>query len=306
MFTAIQETEEFVVNWHVTEACNFRCRYCFSSWKRDSARGELWQDEAQTRSLLEDLFSFFNPANRSNPLRPVLSWRSVRLSLAGGEPTLLGCRLTEIAAQAKALGCGVSLITNGSRPDVIASTLRHLDMIGLSVDSADHETIAAIGRYCPAGTRVSAEDALEIVAQARGIRPDIVVKINTVVSSANVGDDLSGLIARLNPDRWKVMRVLPVLTDALSVDGESFRAFVDRHQAFRQLMTIEDHSDMEGSYVMIDPYGRFFQNCSGTHSYQYSRPIPEVGVAAAFGDVGFRPDSFAARYPKARSGSAAG
>lgn len=297
MPTPISEAEDLVVNWHVTEACNFKCRYCFASWEQNGAKPELWRNQAQTRGLLKALYGFFNNANLSNSLGGGLCWRSLRLSLAGGEPTLLGGSLTDIAAQAKALGFRVSLITNGSRPDVIASTCRYLDMIGLSIDSADQATNAAIGRNCRAGTQIFAGNPMAIIAQARAVRPDIVVKVNTVVSSANAGEDLSGLIAGLHPDRWKVMRMLPVQTDVLAVDAETFRAFVNRHRAFHRLMTVEDHSDMDRSYVMVDPQGRFFQNGAARRGYLYSRPIPEVGVEAAFGDVEFRPDGFAARYP---------
>lgn len=301
----IPNTQELVINWHLSEACNFRCRYCFASWERGHPNAELWRDGVATLNLLESLHGFFDPANVSNPLRSDLHWRSVRLSLAGGEPTLLGGRLTDVAAQAKSLGFLVSLITNGSRPEVIAETAPYLDMIGISLDSADDGINATIGRVCNTGTRVSADEAMEIVAMARGVRPDMLIKVNTVVSAANAGEDLSGLIARLRPDRWKVMRVLPVLTDELAVDAEAFRAFVDRHRCFRGLMTVEDNPDMERSYVMVDPDGRFFQNGTGNRGYRYSPPIPEVGVEAAFGAVGLRPDGFAARYPARQAEGAA-
>jgi radical S-adenosyl methionine domain-containing protein 2 len=293
----IHETEELVINWHLTEACNFRCRYCFASWERGHPSAELWRDISATRVLLEGLRGFFDPANASNPLRSGLRWRSVRLSLAGGEPTLLGSRLTDIAALARSLGLKVSLITNGSRPDVVEATAPHLDMIGISLDSADERTNAAIGRACRTGMRVSADKVMEMVARAREGRPDMIVKVNTVVSAANAGEDMSGLIGSIRPDRWKVMRVLPVLTDALPVDAEAFRAFVDRHRPLRGLMTVEDNADMERSYVMVDPAGRFFQNGTGNRGYRYSRPIPEVGVEAAFAEVPFRSEGFAARYP---------
>lgn len=301
----VPRTEELVINWHLTEACNYRCRYCFASWERGHPNAELWRDGVATLNLLEGLRGFFDPANVLNPLRSGLRWRSVRLSLAGGEPTLLGSRLTEVAAQAKSLGLRVSLITNGSRPNVVAATAPHLDMIGISLDSANDETSATIGRVCKTGTRVSADEAMEIVAMARGVRPDMLIKVNTVVSAANAGEDLSGLIARLRPDRWKVMRVLPVLTDELAVDAEAFRAFVDRHRPFRGLMTVEDNADMERSYVMVDPDGRFFQNGRGRRGYLYSRPIPAVGAEAAFADVGFCPQSFIVRYPTSQAGSMA-
>lgn len=301
----IPNTQELVINWHLSEACNFRCRYCFASWERGHPNAELWRDEVATLNLLESLHVFFKPDNVSNPLRSGLAWNSVRLSLAGGEPTLLGSRLTDIAAQAKSLGLRVSLITNGSRPEVIAATTPYLDMIGISLDSANDETNAVIGRASPSGSKVSAADAMEIVERARAAHPGMVVKVNTVVSAANAGEDLSGLIARLRPDRWKVMRVLPVLTDELAVDAEAFRAFVDRHRCFRGLMTVEDNPDMERSYVMVDPDGRFFQNGTGNRGYRYSPPIPEVGVEAAFGAVGLRPGGFAARYPADQAEGAA-
>ena len=47
---------------------------------------------------------------------------------------------------------------------------------------------------------------------------------------------------------------------------------------------------MTGSYVMVDPAGRFFDNVAGVH--RYSRPINEVGVEAALGEVTVDPDKF--------------
>lgn len=47
---------------------------------------------------------------------------------------------------------------------------------------------------------------------------------------------------------------------------------------------------MRGSYAMVDPAGRFYDNIDGPH--HYSRPLLEVGVDAAWADVGF----FMARF----------
>lgn len=74
------------------------------------------------------------------------------------------------------------------------------------------------------------------------------------------------------------------------------RSFVHRHRALRSLMTVEDNRDMEATYVMVDPYGRFFQNGNGMQGYSYSRPILEVGAPAAFAEMAFRSDGFASRY----------
>jgi radical S-adenosyl methionine domain-containing protein 2 len=42
---------------------------------------------------------------------------------------------------------------------------------------------------------------------------------------------------------------------------------------------------MTGSYLMVDPAGRFFDNVNGRHTY--SRPIIEVGVTEALKDIRF-------------------
>ena len=53
----------------------------------------------------------------------------------------------------------------------------------------------------------------------------------------------------------------------------------------KNLVSQEDNEKMTGSYVMIDPAGRFFQNTQGI--YKYSSPIQEVGVLEALKQVGF-------------------
>jgi radical S-adenosyl methionine domain-containing protein 2 len=50
---------------------------------------------------------------------------------------------------------------------------------------------------------------------------------------------------------------------------------------------------MTGSYVMVDPAGRFFDNTAGAHVY--SRPINEVGVNVALKEVSVDPGKFRLR-----------
>ena len=37
-------TKELVVNWHITEACNYKCDYCFAKW--DSKYGTYYGEKA--------------------------------------------------------------------------------------------------------------------------------------------------------------------------------------------------------------------------------------------------------------------
>ncbi|MDO4232183.1 MAG: hypothetical protein Q4D19_08630 [Lautropia sp.] len=84
---------------------------------------------------------------------------------------------------------------------------------------------------------------------------------------------------------------------------EQFHHFIDQHGAFSAIACVEDNLDMEDSYIMVDPHGRFFQNSNAGAStgYVYSRPILEAGTDAAFSDINFNADRFRSRYTTVRS-----
>jgi radical S-adenosyl methionine domain-containing protein 2 len=292
----ISEIDELVINRHIIEACNFHCHFCYGKWDKPDEETDVYKSGSGTRRLLEALKCLSDPNSLTSPLRSQLRWRCIRLSIAGGEPTLLGERLVSIMADARSLGFCISLITNGSRADVLTRAAQHTDIVAISVDSIDPRTNAVIGRNSNAHS-VCLDDVVALVRNVRAIRPGIIVKINTVVNAANAEEDLSRLIRATNPDRWKVMRMLPIITDQLSIGHDVFRSFIDRHSAFRSLITAEDNSDMAESYIMVDPYGRFFQNALGHAGYPYSRSILEVGAEVAFREINFSPAKFVARYP---------
>lgn len=289
--------DELVINWHITEACNYRCKYCFAAWEGCQNRPELWRNESASRALLDSIHRFFSAQNSTNTLCSHLSWSAVRLSLAGGEPTLLGKKLVRIGSHAKHLGFRLSLITNGSKPDVVSEMAKYIDLLGISIDSEKQDANAFIGRSDGKGQQVSPSDLEKLIAQVRQINPMIRIKLNTVVNAGNADNDLSELITRIRPDRWKIMRMLPSITDALHIDQETFRSFIRRHQNLGPVMSIEDNTDMTQSYLMIDPHGRFFQNEEGRVGYAYSPPILQVGPSRALQYIGFQASKFAARYP---------
>jgi radical S-adenosyl methionine domain-containing protein 2 len=60
---------------------------------------------------------------------------------------------------------------------------------------------------------------------------------------------------------------------------------------------------MLASYLMIDPFGRFFANSDNTKNkiakgadYAYSSPILNVGIMQAFEQIEFNFDRFINRY----------
>jgi thymidylate kinase len=132
----------------------------------------------------------------------------------------------------------------------------------------------------------------------RGIR----IKLNSVITALNWQEDMSALVRRIGPERWKAFQVLRIegendgKVEPLLITAEQFEAFVQRHAhlAAEGLAPVaEDNDAMQGSYVMIDPQGRFFTNELGR--YVISEPILDVGVDAALAQVGWRHDKFIAR-----------
>lgn len=291
---------QLVINWHVTEVCNFRCNYCYAKWDQRDPTRDLIQSQKLTRDLLSEIWEVFAPRNSRNVLRQAIDWKRVRINFAGGEPLVFRENVQFAIREAARLGFDVSIITNGSRLDAKTMTAiaPHLDWLGVSIDATDQITNAAIGRRDGRGVQLdfaSLSDGLEL---GRRVGPNMKVKINTVVCRENHGCNLNGMIDVLRPDKWKVLRALPTVTTSGEVSDEQFAQFIRRHQLHKAIMRVEDNSDMLGSYLMIDPHGRFYQNhaAARTEGYVYSRPILDVGAGSALKDIEFSAAAFARRY----------
>lgn len=297
---ATVDVEQLVINWHVNEACNFGCEYCFAKWSERKSRRDLLKSEDETGALLKELWQHFAPHNSSNPLRKHLNWRRVRINFAGGEPMLNIPALQFAMQTAYDLGFDVSLITNGSKIDRenLSAMAPFLEWLGLSIDANSQGVNREIGRLDRAGRFLDLVALAETISYVRGSIRSMKIKINTVVNKRNYNSDLSSVIAAIKPDKWKVLRVLPMVSEAGKVTDEEFRGFVDRHASFSSIMRIEDNVDMLKTYLMIDPKGRFFQNHSNAreNGYQYSQPILESGAAAALSGHYFSADGFMGRY----------
>lgn len=285
--------DALVVNWHVLEGCNFRCGYCYAKWRHDQR--ETWRNPAATTNLLRELGVYFAPGGEAAASLGI-HWDRLRLTIAGGEPGLLGPRLAAVVSEARSAGFAVSVITNGSRPGVLLPLAPQLEAVGISIDSARGDANRATGRAGRDGTTVTVDAARELVDGLQAHNPDLVLKVNTVVNAANWDENLGPVLQVLRPGRWKIMRVLPVYPTTLAVSDAQFAGFVFKHAAFAGVMTVEDNTDMQHSYVMVDPLGRFFQNAGSGNGYVYSEPILEVGATGAFRQVPFDIRKFASRY----------
>ena len=274
------------VNFHLWKPCNMRCRFCFATFQ------DVGQDVLPRGHL-----------TREGCLSVVDALASAgfeKINFAGGEPTLCPW-LPDLIRRSKALGCTTSVVTNGSRiaPDWLDRVENALDWATLSIDTVDLQKLEELGRTTRAGPPTE-DDYLGVIdlLKKRGIR----LKINTVVTRSNCDDDLSGFIAKACPERWKLLQVLPVggqndeLVDDLVITPEQFAHYVARNRCVEAMgvaVVPENNDLMIGSYVMVDPAGRFFDNTAGSHVY--SRPINEVGVDTALQDVSVDPAKFRLR-----------
>lgn len=193
------------------------------------------------------------------------------------------------------------LVTNGSRLENVIDDLEGtLDWVVLSIDSASERTMVELGRAVQGKTALTPDryaGIAEVVRQA-GMR----LKINTVVTSRNAREDMSSFLSTLRPERWKILRVLPVegqnsgKVEPFLCTGEDFVGFVDRHKHLESVgiaVVPEDNDDMRGSYAMVDPAGRFFDNASG--GYRYSDPILQAGMDSAWSQATFSMHRFLSR-----------
>ncbi|WP_417831834.1 viperin family antiviral radical SAM protein [Terasakiella sp.] len=294
-FSSPHYIDEIVINFHITEACNYRCAYCYAHWSKKGTN-ELWRHPNGVEKLLYELARYFFSSD--NDLRSVLQWKQVRLSFAGGEPTLIP-HLGHYIERAKQLGFEVSLITNGSRlsPDFLVRHGKQISMLGLSIDSIRADTQKRIGRINRQQIGLSINDFQTIADKYRHENSAGKVKVNTVVSHENYREDLSELINRTQPDKWKVLKVLP-FKGFRTLSDNSFQHFLATHQQFSDFMSVENNEDMTNSYLMINPHGHFFQNSDLDQGYDYfeSTSIKDVGVEHALHEIAFDPLKFAKRY----------
>ncbi|CAM9799614.1 unnamed protein product, partial [Heterosigma akashiwo] len=271
--TVSKALPKLTVNYMCLQQCNMKCKYCYSTFKDDPIGKKKGLDTEQALQLINELNSsgLFN-----------------KITFAGGEPFLRGDILSMVR-EAKNLGLLTCVVTNAfaSEGSRFEKTLRYVDQLAVSFDSGLLETRASIGRALKGVSILRNRKYFYALALAREM--GISTKLNTVINAYNWQEDMAPFIETMSPDRWKVFQALPVQGqndehfNQIRVTQEQFNDFCKRHAGLNPV--VENNEMMTGSYVMIDPWGRFFDNSKGRHTY--SRSILEVGVAEALSDVSF-------------------
>jgi len=258
------------VNYHLWEPCNMRCKFCFATFqdvkKQILPKGHLPKNKAIELINLLGKYGF------------------EKITFAGGESTLCPW-LPELIEVAKAHKMTTMLVTNGTKlTDVYLQKLQqNLDWIALSIDSLSDEVNQHSGRAVTGKKVLTESDYLELIHKIKTF--SFGFKINTVVHALNYKEDMTHFINNVKPKRWKVLQVLPVRgqntnkVDPFLISSVRFKKYVNRHREIDVLVP-EYNNDIKGSYVMIDPAGRFFDNVDS--DYKYSKKILDVGVVDAY------------------------
>jgi radical S-adenosyl methionine domain-containing protein 2 len=283
-----QTTKQFIpsVNFHLWEPCNMRCKFCFATFQDVKhsilPKGHLPREQAiQVALQLADI-------------------GFEKITFAGGEPSLCPW-LPELIRTAKEAGMTTMIVTNGSKltDEFLIANKSHLDWIAVSIDSLSPDTNIEIGRAISGRTPLTPDYYMDLMDRIKSYGYGL--KINTVVTSRNFNENLSELIEYAKPKRWKILQALPIQgqndnkIDSLQVTQEQFFHFVETHKMLDGITNIipETNNDMKGSYAMVDPAGRFYDNAKGIHNY--SRPILEVGARIAIQEVNYDFDKFIER-----------
>lgn len=252
-------------NWHLTEVCNYRCRFCF--FHRIGERSATIGDSERILDRLRSL-------------------GIEKINLVGGEP-LLHPHLVDICRNAKDLGFILGVTSNGSliTDELLDRLDGSVDWFGISIDSGNEAVETRLGRGV--GDHVARTKEVCSLLRSRGIR----LKVNSTITSLNWNEDLRPLISELGPERWKVFQFLHIrgqndtFAEELSIRKELFESFRLRNQkitlARGHVPVFESSKDMLGSYLMVSPLGNLIVNTSGTYEIkslttQMKNPDPNI------------------------------
>jgi radical S-adenosyl methionine domain-containing protein 2 len=236
------------VSFHIVKPCNMKCKFCYATFDDMHVGPQMALPDAK------------------EVIRKLINAGVQKITFAGGEP-LLYKHIKEVIVYSKVMGATTSIITNGSllTKKWLTDMRPHLDWVGISVDSLSEITQQRIGRV--------AKDAVQYYELIHDMRMlGYKLKINTVVNAFNWSESMNYFIDWAKPDRWKVFQALRVegqndsQWDEVRVEDWQYQSFIDNHSRQKSLV-VEDNQLMTGSYLLIDPLGRLFENSTGKHTY---------------------------------------
>lgn len=263
-----------------------RCKFCFATFK-DVKQSILPKGHLPREKAIE-------------VVRHLAEIGFEKITFAGGEPTLCPW-LPDLIATAKNAGLTTMIVSNGSKltNSFLQINRQHLDWIAVSIDSLNSEKNIEMGRAILGKDPLHLDYYTSLVDRIK--ENGYGLKLNTVVSSRNFDDDMNDFIRYSAPNRWKLLQVLPMKgqndlnIENFKLTDDQFQYFIDNHKGLEKITRIitESNNEMMGSYAMVDPAGRFFDNTTGEHNY--SKPILEIGARLAIQQMNYDFQKFVSR-----------
>ena len=244
----------FKVNLHITEHCNYRCKYCFAKYDHPDMGFEQW------KIVINNL---------------IHSGMVSAINLAGGEP-LVHPDFVRMIEYIHANGLDTSFISNGTclhkvNPLVAAK----VSCLGISIDSFKPKVSREIGRSFPGGQGLDIESVERTITAWKKYNPKLAVKINTVVSKWNYKENVGESIITLGKkdgwsvDKWKILRAMPFgNVDSYCVSEKEFERFVllNRKVCEEQgHIQVVPESTLEHAYIVVDNSGHLINNTNGVN-----------------------------------------
>lgn len=273
----MDKTKSYKINLHILENCNCTCRHCFAHFNNT----KLIQ-VSDWKRIVDNCISTLNVTE---------------FNIAGGEP-LLYKDLIELVVYIRNKGIKVSIITNGIlMTETWINNYAHLwSTIGFSVDSFDAKNSKALGRTDRCGKVFTKEDLNRNCKLIKKYNPECKIKMNTVVTSINHQEVLSGMPKEI--DRWKIIKMKYYEDENFSnrdllISDQEFDEFVDANleevaeaEALNAYTKSKESNEsfvcnkekngkiviekqVSGSYLIIDANGYLLDN----HEDNVYRPI---------------------------------
>lgn len=173
-----------VVDWMLIGRCNLECPFCYGP--DPTAGNELdWP-------AVEKLARFVT----SRGVQGVV--------IAGGEPTL-SPHVVSLSSLLKSLGLWVAIQTNGTRLSVLRQLASLVDVMAFPIDSVT----SAVDKLMR--TDIRTPKVLEAIDEVRRIRPDLPIKIGTVITHYNVNELplIGSVVDLIGPSVWKMYELRP-------------------------------------------------------------------------------------------------
>lgn len=278
IYSRCKEKRNLVVNYHFYRVCNYKCKFCFHTQKTSDLASEN---------------------NAKKAIRILKQHGMTRMNFSGGEPFLKPRFLGNMCIFCYQLGISTSIVSNGSkiRERWFKKYGQYLDVLAISCDSFNPETLEQIGRGDKGDKHLNQLHRIRSWCREYSIK----FKINTVVCSVNHSETMVDHIKELDPCRWKVFQCLEVygensgpdaLRDAkdMLISSEQFENFVKRNN--HEKLVPENNDTMRNSYIMMDEHLCLLDNQNGS---KVKTTSVLKDIQQAFSECGFDSHKFKKR-----------